>query len=139
MGNRGPVPKRSDQRRRANIESRPDIVPVPYRTVPVPELRPGMHPLARRWYAALADSAQAVLYEPSDWLTAQVVAEAIESFALDRRATMLATILSGASSLLATEGDRRRLRVELERVGHIDSDEDAAVAALDDYRRRFTS
>jgi len=31
------------------------------------------------------------------------------------------------------------MRIELERAGQVDEDEDAAVAALDDYRARFSS
>jgi hypothetical protein len=37
---------------------------------------------------------------------------------------------------LATEGDRRRLRVELERAGD-DEDDDAGVSELAEYRRRL--
>jgi len=44
---------------------------------------------------------------------------------------------SGAAELLTTEGATRRARLELERAAGADEDETAAVAALDQYRRRL--
>jgi hypothetical protein len=53
-------------------------------------------------------------------------------------AQMFAAVMSGMSSLLTTEGDRRRVRVELERAVQTDADEEAAVEALDEWRRRLS-
>lgn len=109
---RGPVPKRSTERRRRNKESQPDFAPAGGQ-VTAPALRPGLHPLACAWYESLQRSGQARFYEASDWLTAQIIAEAIAQFAQSPTASMLNTILSGSANLLVTEGDRRRLRLEL--------------------------
>lgn len=134
----GPVPKRSDQRRRRN-RTGPDQVAAGPPVVDPPALRDGIHPLARAWYDALAQSGQARFYEASDWMTAQVIAEAIEDYALTRRASTLAGILQGATALLATEGDRRRLRLELVqlRADAEDDDEQAAIVAIADYQQRL--
>ena len=110
----GPVPKRSEQRRRRNLDSIPDRARAGAK-VPPPPLREGLSPLAQSWYAALADSGQSQFYEASDWATAQLVAEAIHTYAEAPTAALLTTILTGSGLLLATEGDRRRLRLELVR------------------------
>lgn len=114
VANRGPVPKRSDQRRRRNKDGAVDIAAAGAST-PAPALRPGLHPLAVAWYRALQESGQSRFYEPSDWMTAQILAEGIDSYARQPRASLLSTILSGSANLLVTEGDRRRLRLELVR------------------------
>jgi len=138
MSKPGPVPKHSSQRRRRNLDSRPEQVEVAGPPVEVPALRPGIHPLAAAWYRSLQQSDQSRYYQPSDWIVAQVVAEAIEDYANEPKASMLATILSGAGSLLATEGDRRRLRLELTRKV-TDNDEAAAVVAISEYQARLGS
>jgi hypothetical protein len=81
-----------------------------------------------------------VFYEASDWAQAWVWAELLsrQLYADRPSAQMVAAWASGATELLTTEGARRRARLELERAGSADADEDAAVAALDDYRRRFS-
>jgi hypothetical protein len=100
------------------------------------EPEPMWHPLAEQWYLSLAKSGQAIFYEPSDWTTAYLVAEQI-SIALEPRPTVIGetsdgepvirflvqpmpgatlnAVLKACSSLMATEGDRRRLRIELDR------------------------
>ena len=82
---RGTIPKRSDQRRRTNKEGRPDILTISGDPVEAPALRPGLHPLAAAWYESLAISGQSRYYEPSDWMMAQVLAEASLSLQVDRR------------------------------------------------------
>lgn len=139
----GPIPKRSDQRRRRNTDggeitsgSGPAV------GIEVPEPDPHWHVAAVRWYRSLADSGQAGWYQPSDWAQAWIWAEFL-SRALNQGARpssqLIATWSAGATELMTTEGARRRLRMELERGGVVDDDENAAVAALDDYRTRFSS
>lgn len=135
---RGPTPKRSTERRRMNKPEIPiDTAPAAPR-MDAPPLRDGIHPLAAAWYASLAASGQSRWYEPSDWMQAQVVAELVDAYAKDPTANGLTAILKGSTGLMVTEGDRRRLRIELVRAAG-DPDEDAAVSALDDYRARLTS
>ena len=138
----GPVPKRSNQRRRRNKPDAPITSAPGAPEVGQPEPDELWHPAAVRWYQSLASSGQARFYEPSDWAQAWVWAELL-SRALNQgdrpSAQLIMAWSAGATELLTTEGARRRMRLELERAGQVDEDEDAAVAALDDYRARFSS
>jgi hypothetical protein len=143
MGARGPVGKRSDQRHGHRTKAEKEAVTkVPVAGGPLPAEEPDeeWHPIAQRWFRSLGESGQRVFYEASDWATARYVAEAM-SRNLDAgrfSAQLFAAVLSGMSSLLATEGDRRRMRIELERATQVDADEEAAVAALDEWRSRLS-
>lgn len=138
----GPIPKRSDQRRRRNQSDIPIVSAPGAAMVNRPASGAYWDPAATRWYESLAESGQAHFYEPSDWAQAWVWAEFL-SRALQQgerpSSQLIATWSAGATELLTTEGARRRLRMELERTKSSDEDEDAAVAALDDYRSRFGS
>ena len=94
------------------------------------------------WYLSLSRSGQAIFYEPSDWMTAWLLAQQI-SLALEPRPVQIGTnaegdpqyrtmvmpmpgaalnaFLKGASALMATEGERRRLRIELDRKKRADA------------------
>lgn len=141
MGSRGPVGKRSDQRHGHRTESEKALtekVEV-FGVVEPPDADPEWHEKARSLFESLRGSGQSGFYEPSDWQYARVLCQLL-SDEFERgngpRAVMVQTIMSGLSSLLVTEGDRRRVRLELER--DQDVPEDAAVAALDDYRSRVS-
>lgn len=108
--------------------------------VEVPAADEGWHPVARAWFESLARSGQSGFYEPSDWAQAVYVAEAMSRNLWAQRfsAQLFAAVMSATSELLTTEGARRRLRIELERAPQADVDDEAAVAALDDYRVRLS-
>lgn len=139
----GPIPKRSDQRRRRNKSAVP-IVTAPAGSrvpVPAPDPDPNWAPMVRRWFQSLGESGQSVFFEPSDWASAAIWAEVLDrALAQGDRPSpgLVAAWLSGSGELLATEGSRRRMRIELERGSQVDEDSDAAVAALDQYRRRLS-
>lgn len=135
MGNRGPIPKRDDERRRRNkpvVETTVVEADVDPEYV-VPEADPKWHPIASQWYLSLAQSAQAEFYQPSDWATAYILAESISrdlnpqfvavsettGEAIYERIPMkgasLSAYLKGFTALMVTEGDRRRARMEIER------------------------
>lgn len=149
----GPVPKRSSQRRRRNkvdIDNAAGAL-----IVRQPAANRKWHSVARRWYEALARSGQATYYEPSDWATAYLIAESMsrdlnEQFVgftedgevirevLPLKGASLTAYLRAMSNLLVTEGDRRRLHLELDRPGAGEGEEDGAdVSELADYRRRL--
>jgi hypothetical protein len=138
MGSRGPAPKRSDERRRANVPEGGITSAPGARSVRVPEADESWHPMARDWFESLASSGQAAFYQPSDWQTARVWAEVLSrQLASDKMsAVMVQAWASSASELLTTEGSRRRGRLELERHQVSDADEDASVTALADYQAR---
>lgn len=134
----GPVPKRSDQRRRQNkVEIDKAPARIALGVVRGPECPAGLSGLARDWYESLRTSGQSEWYTDSDWTSALIIARGIEQFETRPTAHMLTAILSGFGSLAATEGDRRRLRIELERAPQADVDEEAAVAEIDEWRSRL--
>lgn len=156
-GSGGPVPKRSTQRHghrsKAEKASTEQVPAGP--EVQAPEADEGWHPVARRWYEALSTSGQSRFYEPSDWATAFLLAESIsrelspqpmvvgkggdasvEFVSLPPKGAALSAWLKGMTVLLVTEGDRRRLHLELTRTA---SEDEAHVSELDDYRSRLRS
>lgn len=151
----GPPPKRSTQRRRRNEPAHPVVTADGAAEVPVPDADPQWHPVARRWFESLAASGQSVFYEPSDWATAFAVAESmsrelnpqpvtvgkgddthVEMVSLPPKGASLAAWLKAMSSLLVTEGDRRRVSVELQRPERESSGEANDVSRIEDARRR---
>lgn len=138
-GSRGPVPKPQAQRRRRNKSDVPvDIAPaVPSSSPAGPKASEEWHPIAREWFESLAVSGQARYYEASDWAHARLIAEMMDRLVQAEKpnAQLFASVLAGASSLLTTEGERRRLRLELARGPQVDEDEEASVTALADYMR----
>jgi hypothetical protein len=112
--------------------------------------------VARNWYDSLALSGQSRFYEPSDWALAYLLAESISmDFSqqvvgftekdgaifgvIPLKGASLSAYLKAMSSLLVTEGDRRRSRVELERGAVVDEDEAASVTALADFQSKLAS
>jgi len=131
MAERGPIPKRSNQRRRRNKTETPTTTAPGAGTVTVPPPDPGWHDLARDWYESLAESGQSTYYQPSDWATARIIAESLSrdladkvvAVTADGKAVKAPVPITGASlagylkamnALLVTEGDRRRMRLELD-------------------------
>jgi hypothetical protein len=144
MGARGPVGKRSNQRHGHRTKAeQAEVTKVSVEGAPLGAQEPeeAWHPIAQQWFRSLGESGQRVFYEASDWATARYVAEAMSRNLEAGRfsAQLFAAVMSGMSSLLTTEGDRRRVKVELERAVQVDADEEAAVVALDEYQRRLSS
>jgi hypothetical protein len=161
MGTRGPVPKRTEERRRRNkVDPGSAVAEAP--AAPIATCAPAAedwHPIAASWYGSLAESGQSRFYEPSDWATAYLVAESMsrdlnpqfvgfaqtgrdeteaEFAVIPLKGASLAAYLKAMGNLLVTEGDRRRASIELKRGTATDPDEDAAVASLDAYRARLS-
>jgi hypothetical protein len=93
------------------------------------------HPIATDWYLSLRESGQAAFYEPSDWAMARYAAELMSrGLSSDRppNGQYVAALNSVMTSLLTTEGDRRRARMELERKPAVP--QLASVSPLDSYR-----
>lgn len=141
MGTRGPIPKRSEERRRRNLDDSPDLVQAP--AGPPAEIPDGLpepdglwHPIATDWYLSLRESGQAAFYQPSDWAMARYAAELMSrGLQSDRppNGQYVAALNSVMASLLTTEGDRRRARIELERKKTVTA-VPARVTVMADYR-----
>lgn len=133
MGTHGPAPKRESQRRRQNVTE-----PVEHAqsdgALRGPELTGQHSAAAKRWYEALRRSGQAQFFEPSDWAyAAEIVCTAIDAYTKKPSAMMMASINSAMTSLLVSEADRRRVRLELDRA---EPEEAPDVSWIDEARRR---
>lgn len=139
MGTRGPAPKRSEERRRQNKPDVPTAKVSVSGPVTIPSADPKWHKLAKRLYQSLRLSGQARFYEPSDWAAAYVVCENLSrDLGGDEpiNAASLASYLKAFGSLGVTEGDRRRIGIEVTRKQPgAAKKKPAAVVAMDDYRK----
>jgi len=136
----GPVGKRSDQkgRRKQAKDDGPEDIPVtevPRLNVRVdaPPLGFVTHDLAMEWYDSLSRSAQALYFEPSDWQAARIVAMELGRMlnAGKPSGQLFAALWSATGDLLSTEGQRRRLRFEIDRApAESDDTDDAAIIDL---------
>jgi hypothetical protein len=140
VGTRGPIPKRSEERRRVNKDDGPALIQAPAGSPEdapdLPDPDPLWHPIAADWYLSLRESGQSAFYEPSDWAMARYAAHVMSQVLLSERGPngqLVAALNSVMSSLLTTEGDRRRARMELERKKP-DGPKLASVSPLDSYR-----
>lgn len=139
---RGPVPKRTNQVRRAN---KPTIDPIygaawpenPEGHIPEDydlwEPEENWHPLAKKFYTDSLRSGQCYYYEASDYSVLYLICESIsrdlkpqvvgmdpETGELKRariplKGTSLNAYMKAMNDLLITEGSRRRVKVELVR------------------------
>lgn len=140
MGARGPIPERSEARRRRNKDDGPALAKAPSGPPPelpdLPDPDPAWHDIATDWYLSLRESGQAVFYQPSDWAMARYAAELMSRLLSSDRmpsGPLVAALDSVMARLLTTEGDRRRARIELERRPAA-RQAPAGVTAIADYR-----
>lgn len=146
VATRGPLPKRSGTRiGHVGVEEQAGthITKAPgAERVRVPAANPDWDDVAKSWYNALKKSGQHRFYEPSDWAYAYFLADQMSYYQKGgpkgRSSMMLTAILGGMTSLLATEGDRRRARIELER-GKPKSEKTAAQIAIENYKKQLGS
>jgi len=133
----GPVPKRSEERRRRNARTEAgastevEKLEAPG-SVDAPEPDEDWHPIALGLYRSVEDSAFRRFYEPSDWMVLFLTCESLsrdlgeQVVGITEQGDVVRdTIpLKGASltaysrvfaSLLLTDGDRRKLRLEIDR------------------------
>jgi len=138
MGTRGPVPKRSESRQRRN-EPDSEVVSAPGAVdVGQPDAPDDWHPIAKRLWESMGESGQSRFYEPSDWAVAFSLMDDLSYYknGAKRSGQMLQTIMSSLSSLLLTEGDRRRLQIELARPDEGEAG-DPKVVVMDKWRKKL--
>lgn len=135
---RGPVPKRSTERRRRNTESKTAVTVIAAPAVKPPDADPQWHTIAFEWFESLRESGQAQFFEPSDWQAARYCAEVMSRNLNQGKfsSVLFAAVWAAMNDLLSTEASRRRVRMEIER----DPDgvqQPAGVTALADYRKNL--
>lgn len=146
MGQRGPVPNRSEDLARDRSRKGGDqqaVTKGTLREVVIPEPDPEWHPIAKMLWDGMVNSGQADFFQESDWAFAYSLMEDVTRYKeplvnretgelyFKRSGQMLQTIYSSMERLLVTEGDRRRARIEL--VEPESDEESAAVLAIADY------
>jgi hypothetical protein len=99
-----------------------------------PDAGEDWHPLVRELYDSLSQSGQKIFYEASDWAVAQILCESMsrdlkaqwinvgtveepdmKQQELPLKGANLSAYLKGFAALGMTEGDRRRMSIELSR------------------------
>jgi hypothetical protein len=153
MGLAGPPPKRDAERRRTNERELPtttvNVAELSSGDVVIPLEDENWHPVAKRVWRSFPQSASSVLLEPSDWALLYVgcddlsrelkpkhvqvgVDGAGDPIFVQREMPMpgakLNALLKLMGNLLATEGDRRRLAIEVNRGAHKEAGEQIAGA-----------
>lgn len=133
----GPVPKRTDQRRRRNQTETPVTKAPAGGEVKIPSASREWHPIARDWFRSLRHSGQSQFYTASDWQTARYVAEMMSRSLYDGKvnAQLFSGVMSAMTELLTTEGARRRAKLELEPSS--ENEEASDVSWIDDARARL--
>lgn len=139
MGRRGPLPKRTDEpQHRSNEAKKSDVKKALIAgDVMRPEPDPDWHPIARMLWDAACDSPQNRWYEATDWAVLFSLCDDVSYFkrGAKRSGQMLATINSMMLSLMLTEGDRRRIGVEIQRASE-EQLKSPGVEALEDWAKR---
>ncbi|AGS82688.1 tail protein [Mycobacterium phage AnnaL29] len=127
MGTRGPIGKRDEERVRRNKDENPTDTVQVIGPVSIPELGDishlgETHPLITEMYDSIKTSAAVKYYEPTDWQFARMTLYMLNQELIAAQhngkpvgAMKLTAINQMLSSLLLTEGDRRRVRLEVER------------------------
>lgn len=128
------------------------VLPTP--RVRIPDEDPNWEPLALGLWRAMANSGQSEFYEESDWAYAKIVVESMSrdlapqvvgftptGEILRSRIPLKGNSMSGYRAACAvlgvTEGDRRRLLIELERGAQVDPDQERANATITDLKSRL--
>lgn len=166
-GTRGPLPKRSEERRRTNKpenEGKTAVTQGPGHKAVMPAPHPDWHPLVTQFYLSLNESGESAWYQASDWMAAYVLCESMsrdlkpqfagfqerynhDSGGIEKTPVMVKMPLKGASlaaylrlfnTLGVTEGDRRRIGIELQKpTSGQPSAEELAAAGVADLRDRM--
>jgi len=139
MGSRGPVPSREADLARPRNRKGSDQAPVTtgeWLPPIIPDPDPSWHPIALQLWESLETSGQSAWYQSSDWAMAFSLCDDLSYYKRSKKRSgqMLASIYSAMSSLMLTEGDRRRMRLELERPVD-EGEQSAAVIAIEDYKK----
>lgn len=161
----GPAPKKDAERRRRNKspESKGSLSSIPAEVVDVDSLLVGeveipvpdeeWHPIARQIYESIGKSGQVIWMEPSDWSTLYLLCESISrdlnpqvvgvtedgdvvKDTIPLKGASLNAYLKAFAALMMLEGDRRKLRIELERKKRLDAAAEGGNKVVDIVQRR---
>lgn len=119
MGARGPIPNRDADLARPRSRkggeqrevSKGELLPTSW-----PQADKAWHPIARKLWDGCKKSGQAAYYQQSDIAMLYSLCDDLSEYkkSTRRSSQMAQTIYSSLAALLVTEGERRRVRIELE-------------------------
>jgi len=121
---------------RTKAELKTDKAPAALNVL-APDPDPDWHPIARMYWDSFHESGQVRFWESSDWAAAFDAMDEITRYKESprRSSQMRAAIDSILARLAVTDGDRRRLRIELTRgLEESEGGSGAEVTLLDEYR-----
>lgn len=106
--------------------------------VSIPDADPEWARAARMMWDSMLESGGSAFFESSDYATLYLICDQIDYLyrqnkdgsTKNRSPEMFKAILAGLGNLLATEGDRRKLRIELERPDDEDAEFEAAILQI---------
>lgn len=136
----GPIPNRStnlSRERDANRgNDRPLLKKGTLRSVEIPDPDPEWHSTAKMFYMSFMSSGQADFFQDTDWAYIWNLCEEMSDYKRTSRksAQMFDSLLKGMNNTLATESDRRRIRIELEEP---EVQDDAEIVAISDYKAQL--
>jgi hypothetical protein len=140
MGQRGPLPKREDQRVRRN-KTGEDGLEVDKFDLEGEVLVPWAvfeHSYVQGLWQSLQESVTKELYEPTDWQYARIALKLLDDALMADKmpGAMLISALDGMlGKMLVTEADRRRLKIEASRSGEKEAGK--LIDAASTFRDRF--
>jgi len=130
LGISGPIPNADADLARKRTRKGGDVKPLTIgtrRPTRIPRVDPQWHPIAKNLFNAVKRSGQSDFYQDSDWWLLYSLCEDLSVYKTPRHeeddgtvwygrrsGQMLQTIMSSMERLLITEGDRRRVRIELQ-------------------------
>ena len=153
----GPPRKKDSERRRRNKDAvETEVVNVDellVGEVEIPAVDEDWHPIARMLFESVSKSGQVIWMEPSDWAALYLMCESISrdlnpqvvgiteegdvvKDTIPLKGASLSSYLKGFAALMMTEGDRRRLRIELERKKRLDEAASGDNKVVDIVQRR---
>ena len=141
----GPIPMRSSElsrERDADRANRPKLTKG--KSIPhvVPAVNLSWEPMVIRLYEAARNSGMAAYFEASDWAYFALLCSDLSDIRYQMQQggrvspVVYQTIMRELNSLGLTEGERRRIRIELEAEADDTTDEDT-VAHVADYRAKL--
>ena len=144
MAGIGPVPKRSDKRRRRTPPaSYGAATPIEAPAAEVIDHELGLenpHPLVERmWDTVVQESCESRFYSPADWMRLRLElwhANELLTGTRQLTPTAWAAVQHGLNAMLISPAEKRRCAIEVRPSGP-DADENAALAVIDRYRQKL--
>lgn len=135
----GPIPKRTEERTRRNKQTESgasnEVSKGVATDVTWPKADPTWDDFTKDWYNGLKKSGMSAYYQQSDVAMARIIANEMSIYQRESRRSsmMFAALMTAMTGLGVTEGERRRMRIELEAPKELTKS--ASVTAIEGYKK----